>query len=501
MKKKQLVKKIIMGSCMLLGVALYLRANYTSAENISPPLAAKDTLSMYAKNNAPKEYNNMYNTSVLNPFFEKLATLEKSKDRKLNIVHIGDSHIQADVMPNVMRQRLQESFGNAGLGLVFPYSLVRTNGGRNVSFTSNISWEVQKNTSSPLAGITGYALSTNKKDFVIELNLKNKDYAFNTLKIITPKNQRQFELATNVGKVTAPLKPSAPKMISHKVTQGETLYAIAKKYHTTVALLQKNNHLRGSNIRIGQVLHIASTKGIAGAVPASTPATKVDMSNATILKANSLYNYYAYENLNVSDKIYLTPNTESSSYTLNGIVLENDQKGIIYHTIGVNGAHFSDYNKSELFFEQISALEPDLIVISLGTNEAYGRLAPERYDAEVMKFINTIRTQYGNCPIILTTPPPFLYKRKSTTSLCVEYADTLIDNAVKDDYSVFDLYRALGGNEAMSRFIQQNLIAGDRVHYTRDGYLEQGTLFFDAFMSNYLNYKKQSKHSFKSILN
>jgi len=64
--------------------------------------------------------------------------LEKSKDRKLNIVHIGDSHIQADVMPNVMRQRLQESFGNAGLGLVFPYSLVRTNGGRNVSFTSNI---------------------------------------------------------------------------------------------------------------------------------------------------------------------------------------------------------------------------------------------------------------------------------------------------------------------------------------------------------------------------
>ena len=136
------------------------------------------------------------------------------------------------------------------------------------------------------------------------------------------------------------------------------------------------------------------------------------MSNATILKANSLYNYYAYDNLNVSDKIYLTPNTESSSFTLNGIVLENDQKGIIYHTIGVNGAHFSDYNKSDLFFEQISALEPDLIVISLGTNEAYGRLAPERYDAEVMKFINTIRTQYGNCPIILTTPPPFLYRRK-----------------------------------------------------------------------------------------
>ena len=201
---------------------------------------------------------------------------------------------------------------------------------------------------------------------------------------------------------------------------------LLKKYHTTVALLQKNNRLKGSNIRIGQVLHIASSKGIAGTVPA--PATKVDMSNATILTANSLYNYYAYENLDISDKIYLTPNTESSSFTLNGIVLENNQKGVIYHTIGVNGAHFSDYNKSDLFFEQISALEPDLIVISLGTNEAYGRLSAERYDVEVMKFINTIRTQYGNCPIILTTPPPFLYKKKSATSLCGEYADTLIED-------------------------------------------------------------------------
>ena len=71
MKKKRLVKKIIMGSCLLFGVVHYLKANYASAENFSPPLAGKDTLAVYAKNEAPKEYNNMYNTSALNPFFEK----------------------------------------------------------------------------------------------------------------------------------------------------------------------------------------------------------------------------------------------------------------------------------------------------------------------------------------------------------------------------------------------------------------------------------------------
>ena len=59
---------------------------------------------------------------------------------------------------------------------------------------------------------------------------------------------------------------------------------------------------------------------------ASTPKQKVDLSNATILNGNSLYSYYSYDNLTPSDKVYLTANTESSSFTLNGIVLENDKK-------------------------------------------------------------------------------------------------------------------------------------------------------------------------------
>ena len=84
---------------------------------------------------------------------------------------------------------------------------------------------------------------------------------------------------------------------------------------------------------------------------------------------------YTYNNLNGLDRIYLTPNSEQSNFALNGIVLENDQNGIIYHAIGVNGARFSDYNKCSLFFDQIQALQPDLIIVSLGTNEAFGRLS------------------------------------------------------------------------------------------------------------------------------
>ena len=60
-------------------------------------------------------------------------------------------------------------------------------------------------------------------------------------------------------------------------------------------------------------------------------------------------------------------------FALNGLILENDNEGITYSSIGVNGAKSSDFNKFPLFFEQLPALEADLYVISLGTNESFDK--------------------------------------------------------------------------------------------------------------------------------
>lgn len=49
---------------------------------------------------------------------------------------------------------------------------------------------------------------------------------------------------------------SGSTRIVHRVKSGETLGKIAAKYHTTVVALKKNNHLRGSIIRVGQRLYI-----------------------------------------------------------------------------------------------------------------------------------------------------------------------------------------------------------------------------------------------------
>ena len=48
--------------------------------------------------------NGILNSKSILKFYQKLAKLETNEGvQKINIVHIGDSHIQADLMTNVVR--------------------------------------------------------------------------------------------------------------------------------------------------------------------------------------------------------------------------------------------------------------------------------------------------------------------------------------------------------------------------------------------------------------
>jgi N-acetylmuramoyl-L-alanine amidase len=49
---------------------------------------------------------------------------------------------------------------------------------------------------------------------------------------------------------------SKPKVIIHRVTQGESLYTIANQYNTTVQKIKDDNGLTSNNLKIGQELSI-----------------------------------------------------------------------------------------------------------------------------------------------------------------------------------------------------------------------------------------------------
>jgi LysM repeat protein len=429
--------------------------------------------------------NIITNTSSLNLFFEKLYLMEQQKAGKINIVHIGDSHIQADLMTNCIRKRLQEQYGNAGAGFVFPHQLAKTNGTYNVRFKSNASWSARRNIFSiedgmPV-GLSGIALKT-RENFAVELDVRDSAYQFNTIKIITPKNASLFDVATS--SKTIVLESTVPKKITHRIKSGEVLGSIANKYGINITQLKQANGLKNNNIRAGKTLKIPTNEMQKKEVKRSE---FIPLS----LEADALSHYY--HSNSALDKIYLLPNKEQKEVNLSGLVLENDASGILYHSIGVNGAKASDFNKYPLFFDQLPALKPDLVIVSLGTNESFDKMAAPDFIAQLNQLIASVKAKNPDACILIMTPPPSLFKRKYPNTFAASYAKGILIQETDANYATWDLYTEMGGLYSVARNSARGLMSGDKVHYSKDGYEKQGKLFAESFIKAYDNFKTNRK--------
>ncbi|MBW7935072.1 MAG: LysM peptidoglycan-binding domain-containing protein [Gemmatimonadaceae bacterium] len=66
----------------------------------------------------------------------------------------------------------------------------------------------------------------------------------------------------------------------HTVTRGQTLGAIAQRYHTSVATLKRLNGLKSDNIRVGQRLIVSAR----AAAPAKRSASKSTVAKKPVAK-------------------------------------------------------------------------------------------------------------------------------------------------------------------------------------------------------------------------
>lgn len=430
--------------------------------------------------------NIITNASAMVPFFRKLERLGDGiavmKGQKVNIVHVGDSHIQADLFTDKVRKLLQQQFGNAGRGFVFPHSLARTNGSSDIRFTSNTSWQNHRAIGPPdgsPVGLSGIALYSGSDDFVIEFNSKTLGNEFNTIKIVTPGNENSFELAT--AKRTVTIESDVPKVITHRIRNGEVLGSIADKYGISITQLKKANGLRSNLIRAGRTLRIPTNE---------KQKKRVERSQFIPLGLTEGPGYHSYETDNSLEKVFLLPNGSEKRYVLSGVILENRSSGVLYHNIGVNGARYSDFNKYPLFFEQTKALSPDLFVLSFGTNESFDRMSADAFKEQLVAFINRIREANPNACLLVVTPPPSLFKRRYLNKFADAYAQVIRENAIALNYAVWDLYGQMGGTLAVNRNYKRGLMAADRVHYSKAGYELQGELLAKAMIRVYRDYLK-----------
>lgn len=425
--------------------------------------------------------NDIHNPNALLTFYEKMYQLEQSKSGKINIVHIGDSHIQADLFTAKIRTQFQKVFGNGGFGFTFPYSVAKTNNSAPIRYSASGNFQSFRNLyadENRPVGLSGFSMEANSDDFAIQLNVKDAQFNFTKLKVITPQNVNLFDVSVSHKNIVVERK--VPKKITHKVKPGEVLGGIADKYNVSLKALKKANGLKSDMIRDGKVLTIPSK------ATQSKTSTKTEYIPIELQPSLFSNDYYSETPL---DKIAIVPNQEIDYFALNGLVLENNNSGVIYHSIGVNGAKASDYNKFRLFNEQLPVLNPDLVIISLGTNESFDKQSGEQYFANLNQMIQGIKDKNPQACVLVMTPPPSVLHRKYKNTFIEKYAELIEENAKVKNYAVWDLLQVFGGNKSIKRNAIKGYMARDKVHYSKAGYEKQGELFFEAFLQSYELFK------------
>lgn len=170
---------------------------------------------------------------------------------------------------------------------------------------------------------------------------------------------------------------------------------------------------------------------------------------------------------------------------ISAVQLQNNEPGISYTAIGVNGAALYTYLNCGNFEEQLRLSPPDFFAFSVGTNDAnvpYEHFRPEVYKANLDKMIKIVLRANPKCAILLTVPNDSYYHKISLNRNIARQRQVITELAIKYQIPVWDLYGVMGELGSSKTWFRAKLMKEDFVHFTAVGYHLKGDLYFDAFM-------------------
>jgi GDSL-like Lipase/Acylhydrolase family len=408
----------------------FLSIVYCLLSTISINAQTTDSLAYKQYSFINEKINKIENDSTsMSSFYEKLSRLQSTKKGRVNIAHIGDSHIQADHFSGMIRQKLQLKFGNAGRGLIFPYKVARSNEPASYKTASTSKWDAKRNVfyDNPLPiGVSGFTIES--ADSCSEINLTVKDqgrlgYSFTDFTLFHDKGVSNYDII----------------VCDESHCEKGTMRSSDKSYTPFVSEIKFDKPVR-------QII------------------LENKVTDTAIQKSTRIY----------------------------GMLLENDSSGILYNMIGVNGAEYRHYIMSKYFMEQLSYLNSNLIILSLGTNEAfYTNFDKNNFYNNIDTLVTSIKVANPKAAILLTTPGDSFRKarkgRMKNPDMKIARL-TIVNYCLAHNLAYWDLYEIMGGYGSMAKWFTAKLAAKDRVHFNGRGYQIQGKLFYNALMDGYQNY-------------
>lgn len=356
---------------------------------------------------------------ALNQLWAKFDRILFGGQGQAHIVHIGGSHIQADLWSDRMRQRLQHFFPGteATRGLLFPYSMARTNNPPTFLPEYTGTWENCRNvqwTRDCTLGLTGISATTHDSVARVRIGFRGAgypQYEFDRLRVFHDLDSSSYRLrVTNAG-VTAQERPN--------VALGYTEFQLSG-YQTFIEL-----------------------------------------------------------------EIHKTAATQNH-FTFYGISFESDDPGFVYHAIGVNGAATKSYLRCQLMEQHLRALQPDLVVFSIGINDANTtEFDSHLYERNYDSLVDRVRRAAPHCAILFTTNTDSYYQKKYPNRNAEKVRASMLKLAKKHNAVVWDLFEVMGGLGSIKDWVAAGLAQGDKIHLQKVGYELVADLMFNALMQAY----------------
>ncbi|MDO7887858.1 GDSL-type esterase/lipase family protein [Hymenobacter cheonanensis] len=369
--------------------------------------------------------NHIENADIgLQRFYGRLRQLPRHPadlGGRVRVVHLGDSHLQADIFSGRVRQELQRTYGNAGRGLAFPFRVARADGSPSFRTAATAGqWQARRVVGKPDSllpvGLAGFVLTTTDSGAAFSLSvspLRRPNYAFNKLTL---------------------LRRPGPTAFDWQVRSA-----------------------RGRRL---------------GTLAGSAPGV------ATTLVLDSLRDFVELRATRASSR--------QTGAQLYGLLLDNGQPGVVYHTIGVNGAAVRHYNRAPLFFEQLPVLAPDLLILSLGTNDAYEPgFNPAAFERQLDTLVSRLRRRCPGADVLLTAPADSYRRHGARNPDLARLRTVLRAYAQAHDLAYWDFAAVQGGYGSMRAWQAHGLAANDLVHFTNKGYDVQGLLLYLALQDGF----------------
>ena len=370
------------------------------------------------------ERNELIGARHLDSFFEKLYQQKTQKQSRINILQIGDSHIQADFLSAQIRTDIQNDFGNAGRGIVVPLRVAGTNEPFNYKITSNVVCTSKRcvfvNNPMPIGigGVTILSYSDSIYFRIKAYDSPNNNYTFNKVTLFYQKDSAfDFTIEDTTGSLLGSINSRSTDEFPYTSTAllthatNDIILRAHKADSTQNNAMVYALNLEGPNS--GVIYHAIGVNG----------AEAYQYANGK---------YFAEQTAGIHPDLFII-------------------------SLGTNEAQHRPFDK-ELTTSRIDSL------------------------------IKQLRAANPNTPIILTTPPDSYYHKKYYNLSVGTVHTIMVDYAKQNNLAVWDLYSIAGGLKSCYQWKKYGLMRSDGIHFTRGGYELQGNLLYEAIVKAYNKY-------------